>query len=92
MDSQKAWFDSLYLQCSPKMVSIAMRAGLTAEEAEGIAQDASYSSWSRLPRSGNRILLPPPIWSPYCGTCLERPCGDAERKSPTEKCLNKVDE
>lgn len=40
MDSQKAWFDSLYLQCSPKMVSIAMRAGLTAEEAEGIAQDA----------------------------------------------------
>lgn len=40
MESQKDWFDNLYLQCSPKMVSIAMRAGLTAEEAEGIAQDA----------------------------------------------------
>ncbi len=40
MESQKDWFDNLYLQCSPKMVSIAMRAGLTVEEAEGIAQDA----------------------------------------------------
>ena len=40
MDSQKAWFDRLYLQSSPKMVSIAMRAGLTVEEAEEITQDA----------------------------------------------------
>ncbi len=40
MESQKAWFDRLYLQCSPKMVSIAMRAGLTVEEAEEITQDA----------------------------------------------------
>lgn len=39
MESQKDWFDNLYLQCSPKMVSIAMRAGLTVEEAEDIAQD-----------------------------------------------------
>ena len=40
MDVQKDWFDNLYLQCSPKMVSIAMRAGLTVEEAEEITQDA----------------------------------------------------
>ena len=31
MDSRNDWFDKLYLQYSPQMVSIAMRAGFTVE-------------------------------------------------------------
>lgn len=40
MDSRNDWFDKLYLQYSPQMVSIAMRAGFTVEQAESITQEA----------------------------------------------------
>lgn len=39
MESVKDWVDGLYLQYSPKMVSTAMRAGFTAEEAEDLTQE-----------------------------------------------------
>lgn len=39
MDSRNDWFDKLYLQYSPQMVSISMRAGFTVEQAESITQE-----------------------------------------------------
>lgn len=76
MDSQKDWFDNLYLQCSPKMVSIAMRAGLTVEEAEDIAQDVFVLFMTRAPAMREQDSSP----TAYLLATLRNLLGEALRR------------
>ena len=56
MDSRNDWFDKLYLQYS--MVSIAMRAGFTVEQAESITQEVFLRFLTEAPTAqGNHCSL-----------------------------------
>ena len=58
MESVKDWVDSLYLQYSSKMVSTAMRAGFTAEEAEDLTQEVFLRFLTEAPTAqGNHCSL-----------------------------------
>lgn len=77
MDSRNDWFDKLYLQYSPQMVSVAMRTGFTVEQAESITQEVFLLFLTEAPTvQGNHF------YSPICGTCLLTPCGGAGDEMP----------
>ena len=57
MDSRNDWFDKLYLQYSPQMVSIAMRAGFTVEQAESITQEVFLRFLTEAPTAQGAYLL-----------------------------------
>jgi RNA polymerase sigma factor (sigma-70 family) len=80
LDVQKDWFDNLYLQCSPKMVSIAMRAGLTVEEAEEITQDAFLLFMVKSPSIQEHASSP----TVYLFATLRNLLGDALRRRRQE--------
>lgn len=80
MESQKEWFDNLYLQCSPKMVSIAVRAGLTVEEAEEITQDVFLLFMVKAPAIRKQNSSP----TAYLSSTLRNLLGDALRRRRRE--------
>ena len=80
MESQKDWFDNLYLQCSPKMVSIAVWAGLTVEEAEEITQDVFLLFMVKAPAIRKQNSSP----TAYLSATLRNLLGDALRRRRRE--------
>lgn len=58
MESVKDWVDALYLQYSPKMVAVAMRAGFTIEEAEDLTQETLYEFHQKNMADYDSLLAP----------------------------------
>lgn len=76
MDSRNDWFDKLYLQYSPQMVSIAMRTGFTVEQAESITQEVFLLFLTEAPTAQGNHCSP----RAYLLTSLRDLIGDALRK------------
>ena len=83
MESLKGWVDSLYLQYSPKMVSTAMRAGFTAEEAEDLTQEVFLLFLTKAPMVRENYRSP----GGYLFVTLRNLMGDALRQRRRRKTL-----
>ena len=84
MDSRNDWFDKLYLQYSPQMVSIAMRAGFTVEQAESITQEVFLLFLTKAPMVRENYRSP----GGYLFVTLRNLMGDALRKRRRRKTLS----
>lgn len=84
MESLKGWVDSLYLQYSPKMVSTAMRAGFTAEEAEDLTQEVFLLFLTKAPMVRENYRSP----GGYLFVTLRNLMGDALRQRRRRKTLS----
>ena len=84
MESVKDWVDSLYLQYSPKMVAIAMRAGFSIEEAEDLTQEAFLLFLTKAPTLQEDRRSP----GGYLFVTLRNLIGDALRQRRRRKTLS----
>ena len=84
MESVKDWVDSLYLQYSPKMVAIAMRAGFSIEEAEDLTQEAFLLFLTKAPTLQEDHRSP----GGYLFVTLRNLIGDALRRRWRRKTLS----
>ena len=84
MESVKDWVDSLYLQYSPKMVAIAMRAGFSIEEAEDLTQEAFLLFLTKAPTLQEDHRSP----GGYLFVTLRNLIGDALRRRRRRKTLS----
>ena len=84
MESVKNWVDSLYLQYSPKMVAIAMRAGFSIEEAEDLTQEAFLLFLTKAPTLQEDHRSP----GGYLFVTLRNLIGDALRRRRRRKTLS----
>ena len=84
MDSRNDWFDKLYLQYSPQMVSIAMRAGFTVEQAESITQEVFLLFLTKAPMVRENYRSP----GGYLFVTLRNLMGDALRQRRRRKTLS----
>ena len=84
MESLKDWVDGLYLQYSPKMVSTAMRAGFTAEEAEDLTQEVFLLFLTKAPMVRENYRSP----GGYLFVTLRNLMGDALRQRRRRKTLS----
>ena len=76
MDSRNDWFDKLYLQYSPQMVSIAMRAGFTVEHADSLTQEVFLPDQTEAPTAQGK----PGSRRAYVLTTLRDLLADASRQ------------
>lgn len=83
MESIKDWVDSLYLQYSRKMISVAMRAGFTIEEAEDIVQEVFLLLMTKAPMVRENYRSP----GGYLFVTLRNMIGDALRQRRRRKTL-----
>lgn len=83
MESLKDWVDSLYLQYSPKMVSTAMRAGFTMEEAEDLTHEVFLLFLTKAPMVRENYRSP----GGYLFVTLRNLMGDALRQRRRRKTL-----
>lgn len=84
MESMKDWVDNLYLQYSPKMISVAMRAGFTIEEAEDIVQEVFLLLMTKAPMVRENYRSP----GGYLFVTLRNMIGDALRQRRRRKTLS----
>lgn len=84
MESVKDWVDALYLQYSPKMVAVAMRAGFTIEEAEDLTQEAFLLFLTKAPTLQEDHRSP----GGYLFVTLRNLIGDALRRRWRRKTLS----
>ena len=84
MESVKDWVDALYLQYSPKMVAVAMRAGFTIEEAEDLTQEAFLLFLTKAPTLQEDRRSP----GGYLFVTLRNLIGDALRRRRRRKTLS----
>ncbi len=83
MEPLKDWVDSLYLKYSPKMMSVAMRAGFTIEEAEDIVQEVFLLFMAKAPMVRENYRSP----GGYLFITLRNLIGDALRQRRRRKTL-----
>lgn len=76
MEPLNDWIDDLYLQYSPKMVAIAVRAGFSIEEAEDITQDVFTLFLTKAPMVRETYRSP----GGYLFITLRNLIGDALRR------------
>lgn len=84
MESVKDWVDALYLQYSPKMVAVAMRAGFSIEEAEDLTQEAFLLFLTKAPTLQEDHRSP----GGYLFVTLRNLIGDALRRRRRRKTLS----
>lgn len=84
MESMKDWVDNLYLQYSPKMISVTMRAGFTIEEAEDIVQEVFLLLMTKAPMVRENYRFP----GGYLFITLRNMIGDALRQRRRRKTLS----